>query len=613
MRQSHFIKLNHNAETPSQFIYFDTETKSLPVSFDNDGKVLSVKAKLILGWAVYERFNKENGNYTHEREKKFYTSKQFWEWVFGLEVREKSKVYIFAHNMGGFDLMVVEFAKYLTEAGYECKRAVLNCPPTILQYYNADTKRTLVFLDSLNFYRESLKDLGKAVGIEKLDMPKGKNVDMEKMSVYCRNDVEILRQAMHKFFEFRVVHDLGSFRTTTPSQALTCFRHRFMKEDSLFCDNNKDSLELARKSYHGGRTEAFYLGKETGEFYILDINSMYPFVMSDKLFPTKLYTVVKHDISINDLEGWLKEFFVIADIDVLAKENKYPAIDENKRLIFPIGRIKNAVLCSPEIVIEDVIRVNKVALYERELIFEDYVKYWYALKNQYKIEGNTSFYHLTKLFLNSLYGKFGQSGYVFETVEKDCPIEEYSIEKVFDVVTGKSFTQRVFGGIKQIEKREAESSDSIPSIASAVTSYARKYLDVLIRKANGSNVQYNTYYVDTDSLLVNPQGYKNLKEHIGEELGQLKVEKRIDYINIRGLKDYELDKIEKIKGIRLSSDTTEKIGDNKYIQDRFRSLKGALREGNVNEMIITRTPKELKRKYTKAVGDKGWLRPITFS
>lgn len=596
MRKAHYITQNHKSECPTQFIYFDTETKAVPITED------SVSCKLILGYAVYERYNPKTGNYTHIKTLSFNTSQQFWTWIFSLDIRERSKCYIFAHNLGGFDLMVVEFAKYLSEAGYNCQKAVIQCPPTILEYHNKTTDKTFVFVDSLNYFRESLKDLGHNVGIEKTEMPTD---DFTKLAEYCKNDVEILRKAMRQFLSFREIHDLGSFKTTTPSQAMQSFRHRFMRDKTLFCDDNVDSLELARKSYHGGRTEAFYLGERTGKFYILDVNSMYPYVMANNYFPTKLKTIIKYDISISDLKRYMKEYFIIADLKVKTDKPKYPVFGDNKRLIFPIGEF-DTVICQPEFDFKDILQVNSCALYEQSLIFKEYVNYWFTLKNRYKLENNLPYYHLTKLFLNSLYGKFGQRGFVFETVSTDEPITDYSIETIIDADTGERFTERVFGGIKQQEKRDNESSDSIPSISSAVTSYARKLLWDFITKAGSENC----FYVDTDSLLVNQQGYDNLLSDIGDSLGQLKLEKTVDYFNIRGLKDYIFGKTERIKGIRLNTDTTKKISECKYIQDKFRSLKGALREGNVNEMIITRTPKTLKREYTKAVGIEGRLEPI---
>ena len=42
-------------------------------------------------------------------------------------------------------------------------------------------------------------------------------------------------------------------------------------------------------------------------------------------------------------------------------------------------------------------------------LFSEYIDYWYDVKQKAKVEGNKAMYHIAKLMLNSLYGKFGSN------------------------------------------------------------------------------------------------------------------------------------------------------------------------------------------------------------
>lgn len=613
MRIPHYLKSNFKNEMPREFIFFDVETHSKKIADDENEAVLT------MGWCVYQRFNPESGKYTTSEWHEFRTIDSFWNFVFD-KARAKIKLYLFAHNAGGFDLMVLKFAESLEKAGYDCTKAVVECPPLIMSYQRVsnivgkDNKaifdRTIILMDTLNFFRESLKSLGKAIGIEKMDYKDFEKPYNKQMSDYCKNDVLIISEAMRSYINFVNENNLGNFRPTTPSQAFNAFRHRFMPVKTLFCDCDMTGLELARQSYHGGRTEAFYIGKIKGKFYTLDVNSMYPHVMKNNVFPVSLWVTRTKGLDYNEMAQYFNDYFIIADLVVNIKEPKIPYIDKQGRLIFPIGQFPTTI-CQPEIELltkNEIVSVNKIAIYNKTFIFDKYVDEFYKLKTDYKKADNMVYSTLSKLFLNSLYGKFGQGGYVYKNTKTDSESDYYT-EHVIDADTGEIRNIRHIGKLIQELQKEAESSESIPAIASAVTSYARVLFWNYLKQAGNKHC----YYGDTDSFLVDPIGYKNLENKINDtELGMLKLEGKHSIIDIRGAKDYKKDNIEHIKGIRLNSDSTQKINDSEYIQDTFRSLKGALHDEDVNRMIIKRTTKHLSRKYTKRIGNIGWLKPIVF-
>ena len=378
MRIPHYLKSNFKNEMPREFIFFDVETHSKKIADDETPAVLT------MGWCVYQRFNPSSGEYSYTEWYEFRTIEQFWNFVLS-KARAKIKLYLFAHNAGGFDLMVLKFAESLENAGYDCTQAVVECPPLIMKYQriaeiiylkNGDEKiiydRTIILMDTLNFFRESLKSLGKAIGIQKMDYKDFEKPYNSEMSVYCKNDVLIISEAMRGYINFVKKHDLGNFRPTTPSQAFNAFRHRFMPVNTLFCDCDSTGLELARKSYHGGRTEAFYIGKIKGKFYTLDVNSMYPYVMKNNVYPVSLWVTRVKGLDFDEMAQYYDDYFVIASVTVKIKESKIPYIDSQGRLIFPIGQF-DTILCQPELELltrDEIVSVHKIAIYNKTFIFD---------------------------------------------------------------------------------------------------------------------------------------------------------------------------------------------------------------------------------------------------
>ena len=116
--------------------------------------------------------------------------------------------------------------------------------------------------------------------------------------------------------------------------------------------------------------------------------------------------------------------------------------------LFPIGTFKGT-FCSPEIerLLKDncILEVGSVAKYKGEKIFHDYVTFFYEERLTAKARGDKINDELLKLFLNSLYGKFGQLK-KNNTIIGECEIDEVwskirSIPEIIDgVPTGKDIT-----------------------------------------------------------------------------------------------------------------------------------------------------------------------------
>ncbi len=155
--------------------------------------------------------------------------------------------------------------------------------------------------------------------------------------------------------------------------------------------------------------------------------------------------------------------------------------------------------------------IGRVACYEKDVIFHEYVTSLYELRVRYIGEGNEIMGWCCKILMNSLFGKFGQRGYVFDIIDKCDPGIVAAMSEI-DAETGIVYKIRQYAGIVEQMRREGESQDSHPAIAAHVTGYARMLLWRYMLKAGRENIFYN----DTDSLWVNKLGYDNLAGDIEE-------------------------------------------------------------------------------------------------
>jgi len=80
----------------------------------------------------------------------------------------------------------------------------------------------------------------------------------------------------------------------------------------------------------------------------------------------------------------------------------------------------------------------KVCIYDKAVIFRQYVDYMYKLRAKYQREGNEVFRELVKYIMNSLYGKFGQNSEDWNKVDNELsdPDGEY---EMLDDTTGEYY------------------------------------------------------------------------------------------------------------------------------------------------------------------------------
>lgn len=574
-------------------VYLDTETDSVWEEYDTERLTLKV------GYAVHKRRNNKGG-WTKGKWLRFTAIDPIADFLVS-KVRENSALTVVAHNMD-FDALICGFAKTLPERGFTAPNPIFGSGPYIVVYRNG--KRRIKLVCSLNHLKSSLAALGDRFGKPKMEMPAA-DAPIEEWDVYGRNDVEVLAHVMERYTDWVYKRGFGTMQDTAPQQAYFAYRRLHMTTN-LFPTANKIARRLSEKALYGGRTEMFWKGRSRRPGYYCDFNSAYPHVMREGWFPTRFVGNLR-DPNSDRLRKWLRGHLLIAKVTIRAGDPDYP-VHRDGRLQFRADRF-TTYLADAEF--RDAFgrgrieQVHMASVFEKARIFRSWVDDLYPERQQAKEAGDVVSDYLLKLYLNSLFGKFGQKAYKSKVLG-DCPPDELLSRHAISEKDGTRFHLRKYAGKAVLSWVQGTKNSAMPEIAACVTSEARLMLTRHIRAAGRKNVAY----CDTDSLIVTPKGYERLgSPGRTADLGDLCLEAGPAHYEIRGLKNYTFGDKSRIKGVR---DPDQIIDDMMYKDAQWSRTLGAIRDGDVCSVTIRHGRKVLTGEYTKGHAPRrsGFVRPL---
>jgi hypothetical protein len=588
----HYLRPNAKCETMQRAIFVDCETD------DYERPDGITEKRLRFGWACFtERTGRQE--WTKPHWKKFTHYEDFWLWMTQYS-RPHKKMWVWCHN-SNFDYPALHVFSHPKELGWETKQLLIEAPPTLIKLRRG--KETIMLADTLNIWRMPLKKLGKKVGLEKLKMPKAWTDDASD-DAYCQRDVMIMVTAMQDWCDFLQREDMGNFRPTIAGQAMGTYLHKYY-DTPILIDAHEDALKLARNCYKGGRVEAGFIGHLTQPVYHLDVNSMYPYVMAENEFPTKL-VAYKEYVSPRGLGELVKRFAVCAKVLLETDEPFAPLLHDDK-LLFPVGQF-DAHLSTPEIeyaLERGYIReVYCAACYERAPIFRRFSLDLYQKKEEATREGRMLDADHWKLLINSFYGKWGQNGRHYSlTTDRLHPTKKIVV--AWNVQTRKKTYYRYFGDFVLARTDDSESGSSHPAIAAHVTAHARMILWALIRQL----APQDYFYCDTDAVFTSQTGFNKLYDREKQyAIGGLKHVATYNDVRINGAKDYVVDGTRKLKGVRYDAN---ELDEGIFEQVHWYGLTGLARAGSLDMPLTRRVTKTLRRAYAKGiVGPDGFVTPL---
>lgn len=403
---------------------------------------------------------------------------------------------------------------YLLKNGYECvkskKERADKTFTTLIsetgQFYsieiyfetsNSKHINKVTIYDSLKILNFSVDQIAKDFNlpIRKLNIDYKKHRELNhKLTddeiAYIRNDVEIMSRAL------KIMFDENLTKMTIGSNALTNYKEINTNFNTYFPKLTYEIDKDIRKSYKGGFTylNEIYKEKITGKGIVLDVNSLYPSVMKNEKLPFGEPIFFEGEYQKDLLYPlYVQSFSCIFEL----KKGKIPTIQIKNNLAFiPNEYIKSS---NDDIVTLTLTNVDLDLFFEnydvRELtfhsgwkfravkgLFSSYIDIWSTKKIEAKKNDNSALYRISKLMLNSLYGKFGLN----PNVRGKYPyLDENEIVKY------------------SFYPKEIRDSIYIP-VASFITSYARRKTITTSQKIRDYSMKkYNKdlyVYSDTDSI-----------------------------------------------------------------------------------------------------------------
>ena len=613
---SKYLSCNSGTEVPESLFFVDTETSRSYSSTTPNNFLESFRMGVVCH--VIMRQNKVISREYFA----FWNIKKFWIFLYSrLNIRKSN--WVFAHNLA-FDLQVLNIFDKLTS-----REIIINerpgdfaigkpldtkkrpwkglfCIDSIPCFIRCRSQKgTIVFADTLNYFRQPLGEIGVEIGLEKLPFP-GNDGTKQQWVDYCTRDVEIIEKMMCDCMIDWRNKKLGNWNYTAPGLAWNNYRHshaptiktsKGKEKVNIVIHDDLRAKKLERESYHGGEIACWFVGyvspeknqfdnrpHSTDYLHHLDIRSLFPYCMAEAKYPYSLYKYVEKS-SMAQLEHYARAAGVIAE--VLLNTDKLPYVVMHKKQVrYALGKFWT-VLCGDELgraLSEGLIEnVGRMSVYNIAPIFRDFVKYWYSQRERARVGNLPHLDRLAKMMLNSLYGKFAQRSPKWLDTPDICPDIDYGEFWHYGVNDAKPKVYRSFAGNVQQRIESVDGNNSFCAVSSFVTANAREYMRS-IRELCPEN---SIYYQHTDSLIVNHDAYLIIEKNgiIGHAMGQLReIEEASRIAEFFGPGDYEFGRSVVQSGRKSSAKV---ICPGTITQDNFNGLSYVIARGNQGGVVGT--------------------------
>lgn len=420
------------------------------------------------------------------------------------------RIVLYAHNGGKFDW---HFLSHRFE------------PESDLLIINSRLSRFNIglceFRDSYNLMPIALEQYQK----QKFDytkMLKEFRADhMEEIETYLKSDCENLFSLVNNF-------ELEYGRHITAASAAMYYWKTVMK--NRVPRSNAEFYDTFAPFYYGGRVQCFEYGDLPGDFQSVDINSAYPFAMLSP-HPYSLTYERKKGKPRKKQEKWGPMFFVV---DCIAR-GCFPYRGTNKSLYFPADDEARIYFVTgwellAAIETETIEQLVILEHYDFDELqdFSEYVEHFWERRQKYKADKDKGGEIYAKLFLNSLYGKFGQDirKYKNYTLKHRDDLPKI-IAEMEDGSSIQDFKEWII-----LAEQAAQGRQKFFNLATAasVTGFVRAMLWKAICGAE------RPLYCDTDSITAESFGDLTLSK----ELGDWGIEFEYDRVVICGKKLYAM-------------------------------------------------------------------------
>lgn len=340
----------------------------------------------------------------------------------------------------------------------------------------------------------------------------------------------------------------GSWHDTTGAAAWSSYQRR--PGPDLLTDHNKPlALKLEDAACHGGRAcvwTTLPVGSPSeweqwvsrpahpdparfleGPAYRFDVSAMYPTLMRDELFPTRLIGV-STGWTVERLRDSLGCGLKIARVRIRTSQAEYPA-RRDRRPVYPTGEFVTT-LAEPELawaLRENAVReVYEVARYESGRPFADWGKWIIGMRRRAKRYGPPAWALYVKALSVALSGRLAKRSGGWEDRPNRIARREWGEWSEYDFDSGKWQFWRSIGGHVQERLSAGPRVGTLGAAYAFLTSYGRCQM----RRFRDIAGTRNTIAQHTDGLTVLPHGAERLLAALSKrppQPGELRLEGKI--------------------------------------------------------------------------------------
>lgn len=423
----------------------------------------------------------------------------------------------YAHYGGNFDWL--HFLPFIHAMGFHYEILIVGSGIQLLHVKPSveSHRRGWFFLDSHKLIPISLEKAAKAFGVQAkvqvdLDLHEDSPEWLERVRGDCYSTYEILK----RYHELVVIRLRGEVGITAASTAMRTFRRGWQKAPIY---RHVTHHELFRSAYYGGRVERFASKVEGVRVY--DINSSYPWSMSRPQPVGQAYewTGTPTRLMLNQAQDEKLIGFVRARVRV-PDDTYIPCLpvrqtlcNGEQKLMFPVGEFDGVW---DYLEIARAIREGAEVLEWRESVwidagdpFSEMVTALYAYRDTSRDDYDEGLATVSKILLNSLYGKFAT---------------KQDREKLVRIAVGEPIPDgaRASDPLNELCElwylsQDFQADYMCPQIAAHITTLSRLRLHDYFLLAHERGI---LAYGDTDSIHTTA----DLDEFLGSKLGMLKDE-----------------------------------------------------------------------------------------
>ena len=531
---------------------------------------------------------------TVDRQERAFSSPEAW-WNLLEEWRNKKQAtWVLGYNMG-YTMTLLDLWTHLIEARDPVVSCVLEDPPFIVRVRHRG--RMIVYTDALNYLNMPLWQLSESTSCP-LPRPSYRTLPTTPGPDDLPYHVRVLEEAILGLVSQTVGEGACSWKPTAAGLAWDCYFKEF-NDQKIYVHFHPEARKLERQCYYGGRVQVFRRGFVAEPVSVYDFNSLYPSAMSTVPMPSRFLNY-KESSNARDLAAVLPDLAACAHVRLAPGAGPFP--HRLAGMVVCADRAGSAYLCGRELELAlsrgAVRTVYSRALYRADRLFERFVQHWYARKQDGRTRSDKAATATAKIMLNSLYGKFGQSGKQWEHAPDSFSPGPYRFWWSKHPANKSVVRMRSVAGRVERQSGQTHTQVALVALSASVTAAGRVRLEEALSCCGKCDV----LYTDTDSVHTIRAGPRRL-EQAGlvdpSRLGALRLEGKYPNAYYWGRQHYRVGDDIVCSAIKP---TAVEVAHGLYLQEAQAGVTTTLETGNLNQVVVSGRVVERNRRTRDVAG-----------